>query len=152
MFRQRFFLLPLLSTFTLLPATDAPAFDVVRAQVRFNGNIANTRNRQTIGGFFAGRGRISGIRSSVTVGGSLRTLPGERTPRRNLLGDYQTEMSVRARKFGASVSRSFRIRADLRQGSIRFGENGRVILNRRINPRRMGRQRIRGIGYFRLRI
>lgn len=136
----------------LVPASETAALDLVEARVRFNGTLKNMPRRQTVSGFFAGAGELKGIGADATVGGRVLTKAGERAPSPTLLGNYPVEVLVRVKKFGGSVSDTFTTTAQVRKGSIRLGDYGKVTLSRKINPRRPGTQRIRGNAFFRYRL
>jgi hypothetical protein len=131
-----------------LPATSAGQADVVKATLSFRGSVTNNPGRQTIQGQLRGFGRYDPIDDTAAISGSVRTAEGERPVGFTVLGEYPVQLDFRARRGDEFESDNFQATAILHRRSIVYAGFGKVALNRPVNPRRPGRQILRGRGRF----
>lgn len=138
----------LLAATLILSATSATRADQVKATLKFRGSVTNNPGRQTIQGQLRGFGRYDPIDDTAAISGSVRTATGQRSPSLTVLGEYPVQLNFRARRGDEFESDNFQATAILNRRSIVYAGFGKIALNRPVNPRRPGRQVLRGSGRF----
>jgi hypothetical protein len=138
----------LLAATIALSVTSATQADEVKATLKFRGSVTNNPGRQTIQGQLRGFGKYDPIDDTAAISGSARTAEGERPVGFTVLGEYPVQLNFRARRGDEFESDNFQASAILHRRSIVYAGFGKVVLNRPVNPRRPGRQVLRGSGRF----
>lgn len=123
----------------------AGADDLV-ANIGFIGSIYNNKARQAITGTVGGNGEYGKLNLEVDLRGTMTSEVGTRIPESRLTGKYPVEIVLKVSKSGVNASDSFTTNITVRRRFIQFGEYGSVKLVRAIDPKKIGRQRIRGTG------
>jgi len=138
----------LLAATLVLSAASATRADEVKATLKYRGSVTNNPGRQTIQGQLRGFGKYDPIDDTAAISGSVRTATGQRPPGFTVLGEYPVQLNFRARRGDDFESDNFQATAILHRRSIVYAGFGRIALNRPVNPRRPGRQVLRGSGRF----
>ncbi len=123
--------------------------DEVIAKVNLNGNLINRATKQSFRGTFRGTGEYTRIDLDVNVRGTVLSQPNTRDPRPTLMGRYPVEVDMRAFRSGVSLSESFNTNLVVMRKRIRVSDVGTIFLDRPVNPRKVGYQRVRGRGTLR---
>lgn len=137
-----------LAALLLAGVVEAGADDLV-ARIGFIGSIYNNRERQALTGTIGGNGEYGDLNLEVALRGTMTSEVGTRVPEKRLTGRYPVEIVLKVSKSGVSASDSFTTNVTVRRRAIIFGKYGSVKLVRAIDPREIGRQRIRGTGILR---
>lgn len=138
----------LLAATLVLSTASATRADEVKATLKYRGSVTNNPGRQTIQGQLRGFGKYDPIDDTAAISGSVRTATGQRPPGFTVLGEYPVQLNFRARRGDDFESDNFQATAILHRRSIVYAGFGRIALNRPVNPRRPGRQVLRGSGRF----
>lgn len=115
--------------------------DTLYAEGRASGSIFNTSSRQSIEASVTGSGIVRPDGDTGTANGKIT---GQRSPQSTVLGMYRVLARATVRYDGGSESISESAVLDVNRRSIVVRGYGRVNLDRPINPRQSGRQRISG--------
>lgn len=130
----------------VLAGVERAGADDLDARISFSGSVQNSPIRQAVFGYLNGRGEYGKFNLEVDLKGTLASEDGTRTPEPRVTGKYPVEISLRVSKSGVSASDTFTTDVTLRRRALIFSEYGKVRLVKPVNPRREGRQRIRGSG------
>ena len=134
-----------LAALLLAGVVDAGADDLV-ARIGFIGSIYNNQARQALTGTVGGTGEYGKLNLEVDLRGTMTSEVGTRVPEARLTGTYPVESVRKVSKSGVNVSDSFTTNIKVSRRWITFGEYGSIRLVRPIDPRKIGRQRVRGSG------
>lgn len=119
----------------------------IEARITLRGSVQNNAARQTVQGGYWGKGEFLGRDGNVN--GNFRTESNQRPPQVTVYFDYPIEVYLRASRSSRSVSDTFDTTVELRRRYLNFGRYGKIYLNRPVDPRRPGRQILRGRGILR---
>lgn len=130
----------ILGIFSLISSASVRA-DTLFAEGRVSGSIFNTSSRQSIEASVNGSGIVRPDGDKGTASGRIT---GQRSPQSTVMGIYKVLVRATVRYDGGSESISESAVLDVNRRSIVVRGYGRVDLDRPIEPRRNGRQRISG--------